>query len=287
MTVDPGFPEVLKQFSGESFQKGYVAPDADHELEGLVYVLDLQEALPSVQRLRDWALAMLGPRPGETAVDVGCGTGAEVRRMAALVGSEGRAVGVEPHPGLRSVAEERTAAEGVTATFVEGDAVALPFADGSVDVVRSERVFQHLPDAEGAIAEMARVLRPGGRVVIIDSDWGSAVTSPGDPEVVRAVDEAAMRRLPNPFAGRLLRSQLAAAGLSVDPDIGSTAVVFPDVLLRDPLIIRHNSDFAVEDGTISRDQADELVDGFARAAARGEAFFAVTMYGVAAHRPQR
>lgn len=266
-----------------SFQKDHVVEEPDRELASLVYVLDLQEQLGNVQRLRDWTLAALAPQPGETAVDVGCGTGAEVRRMAGLVGASGRAVGVEPHPGLRAEATSR--ASGVeSAEFVDGDAMSLPFPDASVDVLRCERVWQHLHDPEGAAREVARVLSPGGRTVIVDSDWGSAVATPGDPDVMRRHLEASWRRAANPFAGRHLRSQLSAAGLAVDPDIGSAAVVFPDEALRQPDVIRTNAELAVEEGALTAAEAERLVADFVDAAGRSEAFLAVTMFAVLARR---
>lgn len=259
-----------------SFRKGHVAEDADAELAALVYVLDLQEALPGVQRLRDWALAVLAPQSGETAVDVGAGTGTEVRRLAELVGPSGAALGVEPHAGLRGVAEERVA--GTTARFVDGDATALPFDDASVDVLRCERVFQHLPDAAAAAREFARVLAPGGRLVVIDSDWGGQVQHPGDPAVVRRMQEAFWARTPNPFAGRLLREQLLRAGLDVDPDVGSTAVVPPlDGIMP---LLRKNAELAVEEGAVTRDEAEALLSEFGAAAEAGHAFLAVPMFAV-------
>jgi SAM-dependent methyltransferase len=280
MATEQAVPAELDEFRGESFQRGHVAADTDVELTGLVFVLDAQEQLPSVQRLRDWSLSAIAPAAGDVAVDVGCGTGAEVRRLAGLVGPDGRAVGVEPHPGLRAVAAERSAGQRIE--LVDGDAAALPFPDGSVDVIRCERVFQHLPDPSGAAREIARVLRPGGRAVVIDSDWGSVVSRPGDPDVLRRYNEAMWQRMPNPFAGRDLRSQLQDAGLGIDPDIGSTAVVFPDAFLANPVMLRINADLAVAEGAITRAEADVLVDGFVAAAAEGEAFLAVTMFAVVA-----
>jgi SAM-dependent methyltransferase len=280
MAIDDTIPPELDDFRGESFQKGHVAPDADAELAGLVFVLDAQERLPSVQRLRDWALAAVAPQDGEVAVDIGCGTGAEVRRMAGLLGAAGRAVGVEPHAGLRAVAAARAAESG--AEFVDGDALALPFADASVDLVRCERVFQHLRDPAGAAREIGRVLRPGGRAVVIDSDWASAVARPADPDVLRRYNESMWRRMPNPFAGRDLRTQLQAAGLVVDADIGSTAVVFPDALLADPVMLRVNCGQAVQEGALTPAEADRFVAEFMHAAQRGEAFLAVTMFAAVA-----
>lgn len=268
--------ETVGELSPTSFQKGNVAANADADLAAQVFVLDLQESLGAVQRLRDWTLERLAPAPGGTAVDVGCGTGAEVRRLAALVGPSGRAIGVEPHAGLRAVAEERSA--GTTATYVDGDATSLPFADGSVDVIRCERVFQHLPDPDAAARECARVLAPGGRVMLVDSDWGTQVLDPGDPDVLRRLLESGWTRWANPFAGRHLRRQLLRAGLAVDPDIGSAAVI-PPVEGVLPLL-RNSAELSVADGALTREEADQVLAGTAAAAESGEAFLAVTMFAV-------
>jgi len=267
--------EPLVGLTPTSFHKENIPDDPAADLAGQVFVLDMQEQLPGVVRLRDWTLAALAPAVGEVAVDVGCGTGAEVRRMAAAVGATGRAVGVEPHAGLRAEARDRAVATGSTAEFVDGDALTLPFEDGSVHVIRCERVFQHLPDPDGAVAEMARVLAPGGRVAITDSDWGSSVLSVGDPDVVRRLNEVFWRQMHNAFAGRHLRAQLTRAGLVVDADIGSTAVILPDEMLADPQLLRMNAEAAVDEGALTAEEA----------AARGEAFFAVTMFSVVGRRP--
>lgn len=263
-----------------SFRKDNVPEDEAADLAAQIFVLDLQEQLPGVGRLRDWTMAALAPTTGEVAVDVGCGAGAEVRRMAGLVGVTGRAVGVEPHAGLRAEAQVRAAAAGSSAEFVEADASTLPFEDGTVAVIRCERVFQHLTDPEAAVAEMARVLAPGGRVAITDSDWATAVVNVGDPDVVRRLNDATWQRMANPFAGRWLRTQLTRAGLVVDSDIGSSAVILPDELLADPQLLRNNTEGAVADGAITRDEADQLERDLVEAAEHREAFFAVTMFSV-------
>lgn len=289
MTTDDVIPAELSDFRGESFQKGHTAPNADQELVALAFVLDAQAALPSVQRLRDWSMGRLSPSPGDVAVDVGSGTGSEVRHFAGMVGTSGRAVGVEPHPGLRALAEARSADSSGAgrAEFVDGDAMALPFDDESVDVLRCERVFQHLPDPEGAAREIARVLRPGGRAVVIDSDWGTAITRPGDPDVVRRLNDSMRSRIPNPWSGRNLRTQLQATGLAVEPDIGSTAVMFPDAMLSEPVMLRVNAAQAVEEGAITAEEAAALEAEVIAAAAVGEALFAVTMFAVVGRKPQR
>jgi SAM-dependent methyltransferase len=274
-------PELV--MSPTSFRTEHEVTDAERELASLVFVLDAQAALPSVRRLRDWALAELAVSEGETAVDVGSGTGEEVVRLASLVGPAGRAVGIEPHDGLRGVAAERAAGTG--AVYVDGDAYALPFDDHSVDALRCERVWQHLTEPAAAAAEVARVLAPGGRAVILDSDWATAVSNVGDPDVLRRVDEATWRRMANPFSGRHLRAHLADAGLRVRRDIGSSALVFPDELLANPGMIDVNSRLAVEDGVITQAEADALRAQVVAAAATGRALMSVTMFAVVADHP--
>ncbi|HWJ09218.1 MAG TPA: methyltransferase domain-containing protein [Nocardioides sp.] len=272
--------EALTGLSPTSFHQGNVAEDDAADTAGQVFVLDMQESLPGVVRLRDWAMAALAPQPGETAVDVGCGTGAEVRRFAAAVGASGRAVGVEPHPGLRAVAAERSA--GTSATFVDAAAGELPFDDGSVDVIRCERVFQHLTDPAGAVREFARVLRPGGRVVVIDSDWGTAVQTPGDAAVLRRLWDFRDSQSPNPHAGRYLPGQLVAAGLTVDPDIAATAVIPPTGALL--VLVQKSLEDAVAAEVVTPAESTRLLDEIRAAQEQGAAFTAVTMFAVLGRR---
>ncbi|MGN6722874.1 MAG: methyltransferase domain-containing protein [Marmoricola sp.] len=272
---------VLSALTSTSFVKDNQVIDVAADTAAQVFILDMQESLPGVKRIRDWALDVLAPQPGEVAIDVGCGTGAEVRRMAELVGTSGRAIGIEPHPGLRASAAERSA--GTTATYLDGAAADLPFDDSSVDVIRCERVFQHLLDPEAAVAEFARVLAPGGRVVLIDSDWETSVQTPGDPAVLDRLTAFRRSQVPNPTSGRRLRGQLTSAELVVDPDIAATAVIPPPPALT-ALMTKMCGD-AVEAGVISQAESDELLAVTAAAQQSGQAFMAVTMFGVLGRKP--
>jgi SAM-dependent methyltransferase len=104
--------------------------------------------------------------PGETVLDVGCGSGV-VAVTAACAGAKVR--GLDLTPTLLARARQNASIARVEVDFVEGDAEALPYADGAFDVVLSQ--FGHIfaPRPEVAIAEMLRVLKPGGRIAF--STW--------------------------------------------------------------------------------------------------------------------
>lgn len=108
-------------------------------------------------------------KPGEHVVDVATGTG-DVAIEFARGTNAGRIVGLDPSPGMLDVASAKVAraAGAARIQLVEGDALALPFPDASFDVVTIAFGLRNLPDYERGVREMARVLRPGGRLVVLE-----------------------------------------------------------------------------------------------------------------------
>jgi ubiquinone/menaquinone biosynthesis C-methylase UbiE len=243
-----------------------------------IAALDQQSRLAGIPRLRAWTVAALGLRPGERVLDIGSGTGEHARTLAEAVGPDGEAIGLDPNPGMRAEAARRAP----RARFVDGNAYALPFPGGSLDAVTCERVFQHLHQPERAAAEIARVVRPGGRVAITDTDWATAVIHPGDPEIVRVMTESMLAGVVNPLAGRKVPGQLAAAGLTVD-DIGSQALVQSATAATGPLV-RMLARMAVDRGVIDDEQRERFLADLAAGAETGDFHMSVTMFAVLAHR---
>jgi ubiquinone/menaquinone biosynthesis C-methylase UbiE len=115
-------------------------------------------------------------RGDENALDVGCGAGA---LALALAPSVAHVTGVDPVPELLAHARDRAPAN---AEFVEGDGTSLAFADASFDLTGTLRTLHHVSRPELVLAEMTRVTRPGGRLLVIDQ------IAPADPLEARAVD---------------------------------------------------------------------------------------------------
>jgi len=162
--------------------------------------LERRYATPQVIDQRKRFCAILAPRPGETGLDVGCGPGYLACDMAAEVAPGGRIVAIDRSPDSVASAAALVARRGL-AGVVEvraGDAQDLDFPDGSFDFVAATQVYCHVPDVARAINEAARVLRKGGRLAVLDSDWDMCAWESGD--------HARMRRM---LAARQLRFEHA------------------------------------------------------------------------------
>lgn len=108
-------------------------------------------------------------RPGDTVLDVGSGSGTDAFIARTLVGPAGRVLGLDCTPAMREKLRQTIARAGATKIEVlEGDAEAIPVPDRSVDVVTTNGVLNLVPDKRRALGEIARVLRPAGRLQLAD-----------------------------------------------------------------------------------------------------------------------
>jgi SAM-dependent methyltransferase len=171
--------------------------------------------------------------PRERVLDLGCGTG-NAALLAARAGAE--VTGVDPAPRLLEIARERLAAEGLEGSFVVGDAQRLPFRDGEFDAVLSVFGVIFAADAERALSEAMRVLKPAGRLLL--SVWlPSGAVDAMTGVIITALGAALGREIPRfPWHDQSAVAQLAAKfGASVGVNEGE--IVFsrssPEAYLHD------------------------------------------------------
>ncbi len=171
----------------ESSRREFDAVDRTADPNDFVKYLDTTRATDFFRQIKQRMLEMLELREGESAVDLGCGTGEDARAMAARSGPHGSTVGVDLSATMIAEARRRSGRNTSGIEFIQGDVQKLPFEDECFDAVRTERVVQHTPDAEAAIGEMARVAKRGGRIVIWEGDLDLFIIDAADYETSRVM----------------------------------------------------------------------------------------------------
>jgi ubiquinone/menaquinone biosynthesis C-methylase UbiE len=173
---------------------------------------------PDVVEQRRATRALLALKTGEHVLDIGSGPGYLAAEMAAEVGPSGRVCGVDPSESMLAIARRRAA--GVE--FAAGNALALPYPDEAFDAAVTTQVYEYVADMPAALAEARRVLRPGGRLLILDTDWDSVVWHSSDPERMQRVLLKWNDHLADPYLPRRLPGLLRNAGFALQ-----TATIIP------------------------------------------------------------
>lgn len=170
---------------------------------------------PDVAATRIAALRAGNLRLGETALDVGCGPGYLLHDLALTAGKNGSAIGIDISEPMLALARRRCAKlENVRAE--KADATALPVADGSVDLACGLQIYAYVRELDTALAELRRALKPGGRAVILDTDFASLVWESRERERMRRILKAYDRHVAWPDLPRILPRKLRAEGFRLD-----------------------------------------------------------------------
>jgi SAM-dependent methyltransferase len=179
--------------------------------EAAARALEAAYLTTDVVEQRAIVLRLLSLLPGQAVLDIGSGPGLLAREMADAVGPEGRVVGLDLAEPMLEMGRRRCA-DRPWVEFEQGDAATLPFEAASFDAVVTTQVYEYVPDIPGALAEVARVLRPGGLVAILDTDYDSLVVHTEDPERHARVFDAWDEHFVHRGLPRTLGPQLCEAG---------------------------------------------------------------------------
>jgi arsenite methyltransferase len=188
---------------------------------------------------------------------------------------------------MNSIASKRVEAAGLgdRVDILEGDATALVFADATFDAAVSVQVIEYLAEPDAALHQLVRVLRPGGRLVIIDTDWDSLVWAAKDRRRAARIAAAWNEHLPDAYLPRSLAPRLRMAGLEVKEirivPILNTAY---DATTFSYNIARLIAAFVPGRGGVSEDEATEWLNDLAELQQQGRYFFSVNRYLFAASR---
>ena len=166
-------------------------------------------------RRREVVLAAARLKPGERVLDIGTGPGFLAREAAGHLGSTGEVLGIDISELTLALARRRCA-DVSNVRFEIGDATDLPVADATFDAVICVQVYEFVPDVDQAISEVTRVLRPGGRAVIVSADWDSIVWHASEPELRDRVLKTFKLRLAHTALVRSLAAKLRRAGFVIE-----------------------------------------------------------------------
>jgi len=234
------------------------------------------------QRLR--TLAALGLRQGESILDAGCGTGLLLEQEALAVGAGGRAAGIDSSPDMLAHAEARCAGLGQV-TLQQGSVDALPFDDAGFDALSCAQTLLYVEQLEQTLGEYHRVLRPRGRLAIVETDWGGAILNSPDIALSQAIFNAWSAEVPNPHLPRRITPLLRNAGFGA---IRIEAIPVVNASYTEHSfsagMLENFARTAIKLGVVDAAQAEAWQAGVRELAGRDEYFFCVNRFLITATR---
>ncbi len=246
------------------------------------------------ERMFEWREdrgALLAPATigrGHRVLDFGSGPGFMALAIADIVGETGHVHGVDLNERFVAAASTRAAGR-ANVSFHRVTGPEIPLADGAVDRVVCKNVLEYVPDLDAILAELRRVLAPGGRIHIIDSDWGFVVVEPWGKENVDRYFAAASIAFREPYIGRKAPGLLVRHGF-VDVDVRISA--FADTAGRSLSMISNMRSYidaalAADDGDtvgLTSVAADRLVASAESAVEEGTFLFSLPQFLVSGNK---
>jgi len=196
---------------------------------GYVNQIALENIARITSRIKKQITDLLNISLNDYVLDIGCGLGVETISIAQQVKDQGLVIGIDYDTHMLNIAQHCLTNAGLSENikFIPANTNFLPFASNSFDACRCERVFQHLTNDDQAFQEIVRVTKPGGRIVIADSDWASLSIDTVDTKLERRIVQGIAELLNNGYAGRRLARLFIGNGL-VDLAVEAHPIIWRD-----------------------------------------------------------
>ncbi len=247
-----------------------------------------EERLANYQQLFQWHPAMevlisgADIRPGQIIVDYGCGPGGLAVELARRVGDKGHLYGIDLNEQFVTLAREKLAASGAAAwsTLEHVTDDNIPLANATADRLICKNVLEYVTDHTAVIREFHRVVKPGGLVHVIDSDWGMIAVEPLGRDKLDELLKAAGCAYKTPLIGRLLYSEMKRAGFS---QVTVKIIASADTSGRLLPVLKNFAGYA-QVGGMDRARAQALLDEISAAIADGTFMMVLPQFLVTARK---
>jgi arsenite methyltransferase len=227
---------------------------------------------------REIARAALAVKRGERVLDVGCGPGFFCAELLEEVGDDGSVMGLDASPQMLALAARRCG-ERSNLELHEADASELPVDDASFDAALCVQVLEYVPDYPKALAELRRILRPGGRALVWDTDWATLSWHSADAARMERMRAAWDEHLIHPSLPRVLGPAMRAAGFHrIQPSAHAFTAAAWDSQTFGASLIDLIVDFAAGRKGIGETEAREWAAEQRELGERGEFFFTYTQF---------
>jgi arsenite methyltransferase len=233
---------------------------------------------PDVTRQRMRTLEALQLKARESVLDVGCGSGLLAEDMAGLVGPDGRVVGIDVSPDMLALAEQRCT-DLPQIRLKQSNAEDIPEADNGFDAAACVQVLLYVPDVPAALAEMHRVLRPGGRIAIVETDWRGLVLNSFDDSITRKMlaawdDAVSSPNLPARLGPLMTAAGFSAVNVAAFPIVNTSYT--PGIWSMD--MLEQFEQYARDRGVVSAADSHAWLGDLQHKGAEGSYFFCVNRF---------
>jgi ubiquinone/menaquinone biosynthesis C-methylase UbiE/FAD/FMN-containing dehydrogenase len=263
-----------------TFQSSWGRIDQSGSEENFVSFLDRCSALEKITEYKKKSIERLRIQKGNHVLDAGCGTGADIRSMAKLVGDNGSATAIDSSAAMIEVARERDSAKAGNTVYRVDDINDLQLPSDSFDRCLSDRVLQHQENPLRALVELKRVLKPGGLINICDPDWTTLVIDSSNDKITDHLKVVLQEYIPNYDIGHRLTQLFATADLEICDLVQNTLVLTSLEDAREIFLIDSLLNSSVAQGLLDKALANLWLENLIKRNNSGKFFAALTGFAV-------